>query len=149
MAERLYLGTRKGLMIYGRNGKGWAHKNTAFLASPVSIMLASHDNLTILTALHLSLYSAKLHSYIDSGVSCGGVTLTEDGGKTWRIAGHGLRSDYTPPDQAQDPVTQDVHMMVQCPAAPGTYWIQHHNGIFRSTDDLKSWHELTAPVSVF
>jgi len=252
MAERLYLGTRKGLMIYGRNGKSWVHKNTAFLGSPVSVMLASPDNQTVFTALNLGHFGVKLHRSTDGGeswtelappafpkqeggekdekapavnqvwalawadpknpkalwcgaapaglfyssdlgatwslnqtlwnmpererwfgggtvdtalhsicvdprsparvavgVSCGGVTLTEDGGKTWSIAGHGLRNEYTPPDQAQDPVTQDVHMMVQCPASPGTYWIQHHNGIFRSTDDLKSWHELTAPVSVF
>ena len=23
------------------------------------------------------------------------------------------------------------------------WWCQHHNGIFRSTDDLASWHEIT------
>jgi hypothetical protein len=41
-------------------------------------------------------------------------------------------------------------MVVQCPAAPDVYWAQHHNGIFRSTDNLKSWHEIkTAPVSAF
>lgn len=41
-------------------------------------------------------------------------------------------------------------MMVQCRTAPDVYWIQHHNGIFRSTDNLKSWHEITnAPVSAF
>lgn len=252
MAERLYLGTRKGLMIYDRAGSGWVHKSTAFLGSPVSIMLVSKDNRTIIAALNLGHFGVKLHRSTDGGdtwaeltppqfpkveggekdpkapavsqiwalawadpkdpkalwcgtapaglfhssdlgatwtlndalwsspererwfgggtvdsamhaicvdprsakrvavaVSCGGVSLTEDGGKTWRVAGHGLRSDYTPPDQAQDPVTQDVHMMVQSQTSPGTYWIQHHNGIFRSTDDLGSWQELKAPVSSF
>ena len=105
---------------------------------------------TVDTALHSICVDPRNSKRVAVGVSCGGVTLTEDGGKTWSIAGHGMRNDYTPPGQAEDPVTQDVHMMVQCPAAPDVYWIQHHNGIFRSTDNLKSWHEIkNAPVSAF
>jgi photosystem II stability/assembly factor-like uncharacterized protein len=30
------------------------------------------------------------------------------------------------------------------PAAPDYLWAQHHNGIFRSTDDSASWQEITA-----
>ncbi|MSO73467.1 MAG: exo-alpha-sialidase [Rhodospirillaceae bacterium] len=253
MADHLYLSTRKGLMIYARNGKGWVHKSSVFLGSPVSISLTSADNNTVFAALNLGHFGVKLHRSTDGGatwtevsppafpkveggdkdekapavadvwslawadpknpkalwagcapaglfyssdlgeswtlnenlwnmperanwfgggtvntalhsicvdprsakrvaigVSCGGVTLTEDGGKTWSVAGHGLRNEYTPPDQAQDPVTQDVHLMVQSPTSPDNYWIQHHNGIFRSTDNLKSWVEVTnAPVSHF
>ena len=55
-----------------------------------------------------------------------------------------------PPEMVNDPDIQDAHLMVQCSAAPAVAWIQHHNGIFRSTDDLKSWHEIkTAPISKF
>ncbi len=105
---------------------------------------------TVDTALHSICVDPRNAQRVAVGVSCGGVTLTEDGGQTWSIAGHGMRSDYTPPNQAEDPVTQDVHMMVQCAASPDVYWLQHHNGIFRSTDNLKSWHEIkNAPVSGF
>jgi photosystem II stability/assembly factor-like uncharacterized protein len=253
MATHLYLSTRKGLMIYARNGKGWTHKSTSFMGSPVSVSLASPDNKTIFAGLNLGHFGVKLHRSTDGGatwkelstpafpkveggekdekapavadvwalawadpknpkalwagcapaglfhssdlgetwalnenlwntpererwmgggtvntalhsicvdprnsrrvaiaVSCGGVTLTEDGGKTWTVAGHGLRSDYTPPGEAHDPIVQDVHMMVQSPTSPDVYWIQHHNGIFRSTDNLKSWQEITnAPISHF
>ena len=254
MAERLYVASRKGLLIYARGAKsGWTHVSTAFLGSPVSMALASKDNKTIFAALNLGHFGAKLHRSTDGGVtwkeleapkfpkveggdkdakapavtaiwamewagkdktnalwigtapaalfysgdngetwtrnealwdlptrakwmgggtvdtalhsicvdprsadrvavavSCGGVTLTEDGGKSWRVAGHGLRAEFMPPDQQFDPDIQDAHLMVPCPAAPKVAWIQHHKGIFRSTDDLKSWQEIeTAPVSRF
>ncbi len=38
---------------------------------------------------------------------------------------------------------QDPHRMVLCPAAPHRFWVQHHNGIFRSDDEGRQWHELT------
>jgi photosystem II stability/assembly factor-like uncharacterized protein len=105
---------------------------------------------TVDTAMHSICVDPRDAKRVAVGVSCGGVTVTEDGGKTWRVAGHGLRSDYTPPDQVEDPVVQDVHLLVQCAADPKVWWIQHHNGIFRSTDDLKSWHEIkSSPVSHF
>ena len=32
--------------------------------------------------------------------------------------------------------------MVQCAAAPEVFWSQHHNGVFRTTNGLESWHEI-------
>ena len=83
------------------------------------------------------------------GVSTGGVWLTTDGGATWTISSHGMRADYFPPEQANDPHVQDVHRLVQCPAQPAHWWVQHHNGIFRSTDDAASWRELEVAPSSF
>jgi hypothetical protein len=83
-------------------------------------------------------------------VSTGGVWLTEDGGATWACRGEGLRAEYMPPEQTHDPVMQDVHRLVQCPGAPEAFWIQHHNGIFRSTDGCATWTELKeVPPAVF
>ena len=31
---------------------------------------------------------------------------------------------------------------VQCPAQPDALWVQHHNGIFRTTDGARSWREI-------
>ena len=253
MAQNLYIASRKGLMTYESGPGGWKYKSTAFLGSPVSMVLVSPDRQTIFAALNLGHFGVKLHRSTDGGttwkelpapqfpkveggekdakapavnviwsmewggkdkpghvwigtapaamflstdngeswtlnqalwdlpsrakwmgggtvdtalhsicvdpqntdrvavaVSCGGVTSTEDGGKTWRVAGHGLTADFMPPEMVNDPDIQDAHLMVQCPAAPAVAWIQHHNGIFRSTDDLKSWHEIkTAPISKF
>lgn len=254
MAQRLYVSSKKGLLVYERDGRGaWAHKNTHFLGSPVSVTLAAPDNRTIFAALNLGHFGVKLHRSTDGGaswteltapqfpkveggekdakaptvngiwamewagrdrpdalwigtapaalffsrdngaiwamneplwdlptrgkwmgggtvdtalhsicvdprdsnrvavaVSCGGVTLTEDGGKSWKVAGQGLRAEFMPPDQQYDPDVQDAHMMVQCAGQPNVYWIQHHNGIFRSNNNLASWEEIhTAPVSKF
>ena len=33
--------------------------------------------------------------------------------------------------------------MVLCPASPDDCWMQHHNGIFRSSDAGKTWQEIT------
>lgn len=254
MADRLYVSTRKGLLVYARDGAAWRHHATHFLGSPVTIVLPSADNQTIFCALNLGHFGAKLHRSTDGGaswaeiappqypkvdtadaaekekapavaqlwslawagpdkpgelwagttpglfyskdlgatwelneslwnmperqrwfgggtvepalhaicvdprnsdrvavaVSCGGVTLTEDGGQTWKIAGKGMRAEFMPPDQQFDPVIQDVHMLAQSPSHPHIWWVQHHNGIFRCENDLESWDEIkTAPISHF
>ena len=67
------------------------------------------------------------------GISCGGVWASADGGATWESRAKGMRAEYMPPDMAYDPNIQDPHRLVQCPADPDALWVQHHNGIFRST----------------
>jgi hypothetical protein len=76
------------------------------------------------------------------GVSCGGVWVTQDGGETWVCRAEGMHADYMPPERKFEQEVQDVHMLVQCRAAPDCYWVQHHNGIFRSTDNCASWQEI-------
>lgn len=83
-------------------------------------------------------------------VSTGGVWRTRDGGASWTNTAHGMRAEYVPPELTHDGNAQDVHMLVQCRAAPAVWWAQHHNGIFRSTDDMATWTEITsAGPSVF
>lgn len=86
---------------------------------------------------------------ISIAVSCGGVWETRDGGETWTLGGQGMRAEYLPPEQAGDPTTQDPHRMVRCKGAPDTYWVQHHNGVFRSRSGLDGWEELRVPPSSF
>jgi hypothetical protein len=84
------------------------------------------------------------------GVSCGGVWRTEDTGASWTNRAHGMIARFMPPDRQGDVDIQDPHLVVQCPGDPTVFWSQHHNGIFRSTDDLGSWHEITnVPPSNF
>src|SRR5690606_24445509 len=77
-------------------------------------------------------------------VSCGGVWGSGDSGLTWRSRASGLHAAYMPPERRDDPAIQDPHRMVRCPGAPEVLWIQHHNGVFRSTDEAATWHEVTA-----
>jgi photosystem II stability/assembly factor-like uncharacterized protein len=88
--------------------------------------------------------------HVAIAVSTGGVWRTRDGGATWTLTSHGMRAEYMPPELARDGVSQDVHCLVQCAAAPTVWWAQHHNGIFRSTDDMATWTEIEkAGPSVF
>jgi photosystem II stability/assembly factor-like uncharacterized protein len=76
------------------------------------------------------------------GISSGGVWITRDGGRTWQPGGRGMRAEYMPPERQFEPNNQDPHMIAQCPANPDTLWVQHHNGIFKSTDAAASWSEI-------
>ena len=81
-------------------------------------------------------------NHVVLGVSCGGVWLTEDGGKSWACRAEGMRAEYMPPEQADNPNIQDPHHVVQCRAQPDVYWTQHHNGIFKTTNACASWQEI-------
>jgi hypothetical protein len=72
-------------------------------------------------------------------VSCGGVWITRDDGASWQLGGEGIFAEFMPPDRRFDPSIQDVHLMAQCRAAPDHLWVQHHNGVFRSTDGGLKW----------
>ena len=84
------------------------------------------------------------------GISCGGAWVTRDDGESWLVQSSGMRAAYMPPERADDPNIQDPHRIVRCAGQPDTLWCQHHNGIWRSTDDAASWQEITdVPVSSF
>jgi hypothetical protein len=76
-------------------------------------------------------------------VSTGGIWFTEDAGESWTLRGEGMRAEYAPPEQTHDPIAQDVHCLVQCRAAPERMWVQHHNGIFASSDESRTFTEIT------
>lgn len=82
-------------------------------------------------------------------VSCGGVWLSDDNGEHWRISTTGMFADYMPPEQRENPATQDPHRLVQCKSQPDHFWVQHHNGIFRSTNAGKNWEVVQAQPSCF
>jgi hypothetical protein len=81
--------------------------------------------------------------HVTLGVSCGGIWATHDEGESWEVRCTGMRAAYMPPERQEDPSIQDPHRLVQCPAAPDAMWVQHHNGVFRSTDGARNWQEVT------
>ena len=84
------------------------------------------------------------------GISCGGVWVTRDDGANWTLQAKGMRAAYMPPDQAEDPNIQDPHRIVRCPAQPDVLWCQHHNGIWRSSDNAASWQDVAnVPLANF
>ena len=83
-------------------------------------------------------------SHLTVAVSCGGVWVTRDNGETWDCQTAGMFAEYMPPERREDPSIQDPHRLVQCAAQPDALWVQHHNGVFMSTDGGASWTSITS-----
>ncbi|MDI1432813.1 WD40/YVTN/BNR-like repeat-containing protein [Polyangium sorediatum] len=83
-------------------------------------------------------------SGVTVGISCGGVWRSMDDGATWETRTEGMYAEYMPPERRDDPGIQDPHRVVACAAQPDALWVQHHNGLFRSTDGGKTWREVTS-----
>jgi hypothetical protein len=96
-----------------------------------------------LPGLHSILVDPRNSKRVSIAVSTGGIWLTEDAGASWTLRGEGMRAEYMPAELTHDPVSQDVHCLAQCPAAPHRMWVQHHNGIFVSSDEGKTFTEIT------
>ncbi|MEL7027828.1 MAG: exo-alpha-sialidase [Pseudomonadota bacterium] len=92
--------------------------------------------------VHSILLDPRDSAKLTVAVSCGGVWRSEDRGASWRLCGAGLRSEYTPPGQVDDPAMQDPHLIVACSSVPETVWCQHHNGVFVSRDGGDTFEEL-------
>jgi hypothetical protein len=93
--------------------------------------------------IHSILVDPRDAQHVTLGISCGGVHVTRDGGRSWRNEAHGLRAAYMPKDQAFDVNVQDPHRLAACGGAPDRVWCQHHNGIFVRDGD-KPWREVKA-----
>ncbi len=75
MTDRLYVGTRKGLFLYERNGRGeWKIEKTAFVGDPVTYVLPDERDGTIYAALNLGHFGVKLHRSFDAGENFHEVT---------------------------------------------------------------------------
>lgn len=84
--------------------------------------------------------------HVTLAISCGGVWQTRDAGTSWSLTAQGMKADYLPAESADDGNTQDPHALVQCHAQPDALWVQHHCGIYRSTDGGALWQPITAPA---
>ncbi len=96
-----------------------------------------------LPGIHSILVDPRDSKRICIAVSTGGLWHTEDSGATWVQRGEGMRAEHVPPELTHDPIAQDVHCLVQCRAAPERMWVQHHNGIFVSSDEGRRFAEIT------
>lgn len=138
---RLYAGTIPGgLFVSDDRGESWAINEPLWMHPKRPGWFGGGYDWP---GIHSICIDPRKQDTIRLGVSCGGVWETNDGGLTWEQRAHGMRADYAPPGTEFEPDTQDAHLIVQCPGAPDHFWAQHHNGIFRSTDNAQSWTEIT------
>jgi hypothetical protein len=96
-----------------------------------------------LPGIHSIIVDPRYSNRVWIAVSTGGIWFTEDGGASWTQRGQGMRADHVPPELTNDPIAQDVHCLAQCPAVPDRMWVQHHNGIFVSSDEGRTFTEIT------
>ncbi len=95
-----------------------------------------------LPGIHSICVDPRNSKHVAIAVSTGGIWHTADGGESWTQRGYGMRADHVPPELTHDPIAQDVHCLAQCPSAPHRMWVQHHNGIFVSSDEGHNFAEL-------
>ena len=125
MAERLYVGTRKGLFELAPDNGQWDIAATHFLGDPVSAVLAQGD--TVYAALDLGHFGAKL--------------WRRDGADSWQE----LAVPAFPPkpeDAADDPHPWSVGKIwvIEAGGVPGRLWAgTMPGGLFRSDDGGASW----------
>jgi photosystem II stability/assembly factor-like uncharacterized protein len=131
-----------GLFKSEDGGASWA-LNTALWEEPKrqGWLGGGYDH----AGIHSVLVDPRDARHLTVAVSCGGVWQTRDGGASWALTAAGMRADYMPEKGAYDENIQDVHRMVQCTAQPDVLWVQHHCGLYRSSDGAQSWQAIAAP----
>jgi len=139
-AGRLWAGTLPGALFTSDDkGASWQLNESLWnQESRPEWMGGGYDE----PGIHSICIDPRNRNHVTIAISCAGVWRTEDGGKSWKLRTNGLRADFLPPEMAEGGVGQDPHQVVQCAAAPDILWMQHHNGIFKSTDLGKNWAEL-------
>lgn len=96
-----------------------------------------------LPGIHSIIVDPRNADHVWIAVSTGGIWFTDDSGTSWTQRGEGMRADHVPPELVHDPIAQDVHCLMQCAAQPERMWVQHHNGIFVSSDAGRNFTEIT------
>ena len=67
MSDRIYLGTRKGLLTLDRRPAGWELSRVDFLGEPVTMLLRDPRDTSIYACLTLGHFGVKLHRSHDDG----------------------------------------------------------------------------------
>lgn len=79
------------------------------------------------------------------GISAAGVFATEDGGATWERRNHRANGDTPDPRlrECGHEVGYCVHNMMRAGDGTDTLYQQNHQGVLRSHDGGRSWHDIT------
>jgi len=99
------------------------------------------------TCLHSILIDPRDENHLSVGISCAGYIHSFDRGETWSYSNTGMKAYFLPDPDAD--IGQDPHLVVRAPSDPDVLWQQNHCGIFRSTDNGKTWDDLSQAKGLF
>jgi len=139
MADRLYVGTRKGLFTLQRGGQGWQVESHDFRGDPVNMLLPDPRDRSVYASLALGHF----------GVKCRKLTPGGD----WRelpapaypesaeVGRHPFSEEDDPNNQPQPATLKEVWALEAGGAdQPGLLWAGTiPGGLFRSDDAGESW----------
>ncbi len=91
--------------------------------------------------LHTILLDREDKDRIFTAISAAGVFKSEDGGRSWKAANRGLRSEQIPDPDAE--VGHCVHHLAMHPSRPQTIYMQKHWDVMRSDDGAETWREVS------
>ncbi|MEN9539829.1 MAG: hypothetical protein RLZZ126_2064, partial [Pseudomonadota bacterium] len=137
-AHRLLVASRKGLIVYARQGDAWRVHALHFKGEPVTQVLADPRNGDWYAALRLGHFGIKLHK-------------SSDQGQTWKeMAAPAFPPKPTEGEFADDttPWSVDLAWSLQAGGAdePGVLWAGCiPAGLFKSEDGGASW-QLNMPL---
>ena len=140
--RRLWAGTIPGgLFVSGDRGSSWRLVRSLWdMPERAEWTGGGYDH----AGIHSIAIDPRDPRRVTVAVSTGGVWTSADGGERWSIAAKGMYAEYMPPERRFDELAQDVHRLALCAAQPDVMWVQHHNGVFRTTDGAHQWQEVTA-----
>lgn len=75
------------------------------------------------------------------GISCAGVFMTKDAGKSWKTLNKGLSSPFLP--NAIADIGHDPHSIKRHPIELNLLWQQNHCGIYFSDDNGAHWKQVS------
>jgi len=91
--------------------------------------------------LHTILIDPSNNDRMFIAISSAGVFRTDDAGKTWRPANHGLKSNTIPDQDAE--VGHCVHRIAMHPSRPDVLFMQKHWDVMRSDNAGDMWYEVS------
>lgn len=118
------------------------------------------------SCLHTIEVDPRDGAHVYASISAGGTYVTRDGGGRWELCSHNaiattpeareflkmasaMAPDFEVPEGVDPAAANEFHKFRVDRKNPDRLWGQAHIGVFRSDDNARSWHDVTAGLPSF